>query len=115
MEILVSVLIADDRVADRFTAPGDEIERFNYGWSILHCLAVGMPEETDTPNVDLEGAGPASHRVISPRWCAVAGGLLTGRQPSPSRGMRASGFRAAETRKRRATARRSLVWETRTG
>ena len=37
-----SVVIADERVAERFTAPGDEIERFNYGWSILHCLTVGM-------------------------------------------------------------------------
>jgi SAM-dependent methyltransferase len=37
-----SVVIGDERVADRFTAPGDEIERFNYGWSVLHCLAVGM-------------------------------------------------------------------------
>jgi SAM-dependent methyltransferase len=37
-----SVVIADERVADRFSAPGDEVERFNYGWSILHCLAVGM-------------------------------------------------------------------------
>jgi SAM-dependent methyltransferase len=37
-----SVVIGDERVADRFTAPGDEIERFNYGWSVLHCLDVGM-------------------------------------------------------------------------
>jgi 2-polyprenyl-3-methyl-5-hydroxy-6-metoxy-1,4-benzoquinol methylase len=36
-----SVLVADERVAERFNAPGDEIERFNYGWSVLHCLAVG--------------------------------------------------------------------------
>jgi SAM-dependent methyltransferase len=40
-----SVVIADERVAERFTAPGDEIERFNYGWSVLHCLAVGNLEE----------------------------------------------------------------------
>lgn len=40
-----SVVIADERVADRFTAPGDEIERFNYGWSVLHCLAVGMLDD----------------------------------------------------------------------
>ncbi len=39
-----SVVIADERVAERFTAPGDEIERFNYGWSVLHCLAVGNME-----------------------------------------------------------------------
>jgi 2-polyprenyl-3-methyl-5-hydroxy-6-metoxy-1,4-benzoquinol methylase len=37
-----SVIIADERVAERFTIPGDDIERFNYGWSVLHCLAVGM-------------------------------------------------------------------------
>ncbi len=35
-----SVLIADERVSDTFTAPGDELERFNYGWSVLHCLPV---------------------------------------------------------------------------
>jgi SAM-dependent methyltransferase len=37
-----SVLIADERVAERFTAPGDELERLNYGASVLHCLAVGL-------------------------------------------------------------------------
>ncbi|MGH9118254.1 MAG: class I SAM-dependent methyltransferase [Acidimicrobiales bacterium] len=40
-----SVVVADERVAERFTAPGDEIERFNYGWSVLHCLAVGMTDD----------------------------------------------------------------------
>jgi 2-polyprenyl-3-methyl-5-hydroxy-6-metoxy-1,4-benzoquinol methylase len=40
-----SVVIADERVAESFTAPGDEQERFNYGWSILHCLPVGMLDE----------------------------------------------------------------------
>ncbi len=40
-----SVVIADERVAERFAAPGDEIERFNYGWSVLHCLAVGMLDD----------------------------------------------------------------------
>jgi SAM-dependent methyltransferase len=40
-----SVVIADERVAERFTAPGDELERFNYGWSVLHCLAVGSLDE----------------------------------------------------------------------
>jgi hypothetical protein len=45
------VVIADERVAERFTAPGDEIERLNYGFSILHCLAVGL--------VDDDSAAPA--------------------------------------------------------
>jgi hypothetical protein len=40
-----SVVIGDERVADRFTTPGDQLERFNYGWSILHCLTVGMLDE----------------------------------------------------------------------
>ncbi|MDQ6920034.1 MAG: methyltransferase domain-containing protein [Candidatus Dormibacteraeota bacterium] len=40
-----SIVVADERVAERFTAPGDELERFNYGWSVLHCLAVGMLDE----------------------------------------------------------------------
>lgn len=39
------VLVCDERTADRFTAPADEIERFLYGASILHCLPVGMVGE----------------------------------------------------------------------
>jgi SAM-dependent methyltransferase len=37
-----SVVVADERVADSYTAPGDDMERFYYGFSILHCLPVGM-------------------------------------------------------------------------
>jgi 2-polyprenyl-3-methyl-5-hydroxy-6-metoxy-1,4-benzoquinol methylase len=40
-----SVVIGDERVADAFTAPGDEMERLYYGFSILHCLPVGMVGE----------------------------------------------------------------------
>jgi 2-polyprenyl-3-methyl-5-hydroxy-6-metoxy-1,4-benzoquinol methylase len=40
-----SVVIADERVADAFTAPADEMERLYYGFSILHCLPVGMVGE----------------------------------------------------------------------
>jgi 2-polyprenyl-3-methyl-5-hydroxy-6-metoxy-1,4-benzoquinol methylase len=39
------VLVADERVADEFTAPGDEMERFMYAASVLHCLPVGMITE----------------------------------------------------------------------
>ena len=35
-----AVVIADERVAEEFTAPGDEVERFMYGWSAVHCLPV---------------------------------------------------------------------------
>jgi 2-polyprenyl-3-methyl-5-hydroxy-6-metoxy-1,4-benzoquinol methylase len=38
-------IVADERVAEEFTAPGDELERVMYGFSVLHCLAVGMDDE----------------------------------------------------------------------
>jgi 2-polyprenyl-3-methyl-5-hydroxy-6-metoxy-1,4-benzoquinol methylase len=39
-----SVMVADEKVADRFHAPGDDIERLMYGWSIVHCLPVAMAD-----------------------------------------------------------------------
>lgn len=39
-----SVVVADERVADEFTAPGDFNERFMYAWSVLHCLPATMAE-----------------------------------------------------------------------
>jgi 2-polyprenyl-3-methyl-5-hydroxy-6-metoxy-1,4-benzoquinol methylase len=38
-------IIADERVADSFTAPGDEAERLFYGASILVCLPAGMADQ----------------------------------------------------------------------
>jgi 2-polyprenyl-3-methyl-5-hydroxy-6-metoxy-1,4-benzoquinol methylase len=38
------ILIADEKVADTFHAPGDDIERLMYGWSIVHCLPVSLAE-----------------------------------------------------------------------
>lgn len=40
-----TVLIVDERVGDVFTARGNDVEWMMYGWSILHCLPVGMVEE----------------------------------------------------------------------
>jgi 2-polyprenyl-3-methyl-5-hydroxy-6-metoxy-1,4-benzoquinol methylase len=40
-----TLLVADERVADTFTAPGPEIERLMYGFSVLCCLPVGMAEQ----------------------------------------------------------------------
>jgi 2-polyprenyl-3-methyl-5-hydroxy-6-metoxy-1,4-benzoquinol methylase len=42
-----AVVVADERVAEEFAAPGDEAERFFYGWSAVHCLPVGM---VDSPS-----------------------------------------------------------------
>ena len=38
------VLVADERTADAFTAPGDELERFLYGASVLFCLPTGRAD-----------------------------------------------------------------------
>jgi 2-polyprenyl-3-methyl-5-hydroxy-6-metoxy-1,4-benzoquinol methylase len=43
-----AVLIADERVAETFTAPGDEAERLFYGYSVVACLANGL---VDQPSV----------------------------------------------------------------
>jgi SAM-dependent methyltransferase len=45
-----SILVADERVGDTFTAPGDEFERYAYGWSVVSCLpsAMGDPESAGT-------------------------------------------------------------------
>ena len=40
-----SVVVGDERVGDSFPARGDDIERLYYGFSILHCLPVGMVGE----------------------------------------------------------------------
>jgi ubiquinone/menaquinone biosynthesis C-methylase UbiE len=40
-----SVVVADERVPDEFDPPGDEVERLYYGFSVLHCLPVGMVGE----------------------------------------------------------------------
>ena len=40
-----TVLIVDERVGDSFTSKGNDVEWMMYGWSILHCLPVGMTDE----------------------------------------------------------------------
>jgi SAM-dependent methyltransferase len=40
-----SVVVGDERVPDTFTASGDDVERLYYGFSIVHCLPVGMVGE----------------------------------------------------------------------
>lgn len=39
------VVVADEAVADTFTAPGDALERMMYGWSVGHCLPAAMAEQ----------------------------------------------------------------------
>jgi 2-polyprenyl-3-methyl-5-hydroxy-6-metoxy-1,4-benzoquinol methylase len=40
-----SLIVVDERVAESFTAPGDDVERFMYGWSITTCLPDGRSRD----------------------------------------------------------------------
>ena len=39
------VVVMDERVADQFAPNGSEVEQLLYGFSVLHCLPVGMAEQ----------------------------------------------------------------------
>jgi len=63
-----SVLVADERVAEQFNAPADEIERLMYGFSVLHCLPTAM----------VDAGSAATGTVMRPetlRGYAAAAGL----------------------------------------
>ncbi|HEY0970038.1 MAG TPA: methyltransferase domain-containing protein [Gemmatimonadales bacterium] len=40
-----AVMVVDERVGDSFTAEGSDMEWMMYGWSVLHCLPVGMADD----------------------------------------------------------------------
>jgi 2-polyprenyl-3-methyl-5-hydroxy-6-metoxy-1,4-benzoquinol methylase len=44
------VVVMDEKVDDEFTAPGDELQRYLFGWSAVHCLPTAMvdPESAAT-------------------------------------------------------------------
>jgi SAM-dependent methyltransferase len=62
-----AVIVMDECVGDSFTAKGNEVEWMMYGWSVLHCLPVGMADQpsaatgtvmrTDTLRTYAEQAG----------------------------------------------------------
>jgi SAM-dependent methyltransferase len=62
-----SVLVADERVAEAFTTPGDQVERFMYGWSVLHCLPATVAEHP------VEANGTVLRAPTVSRWAAAAG------------------------------------------
>jgi 2-polyprenyl-3-methyl-5-hydroxy-6-metoxy-1,4-benzoquinol methylase len=62
-----SVIVGDERVAETFTAPADDVERFMYGFSVLHCLPVGM---ADSPTA---GTGTVMRPDTLRRYAAEAG------------------------------------------
>jgi SAM-dependent methyltransferase len=62
-----AVVVMDERVADAFTAPGDEVERLMYTYSVLCCLPVGL---ADTPSA---GTGTVMRADTVRRYAAEAG------------------------------------------
>jgi 2-polyprenyl-3-methyl-5-hydroxy-6-metoxy-1,4-benzoquinol methylase len=40
-----TVIVADERVSEQFTPEGNDVEWMMYGWSVLHCLPVGMADD----------------------------------------------------------------------
>lgn len=69
-----TVVVMDERVGDTFTATGTEIEWLFYGFSVLHCLPVGMADQpsaatgtvmrTDTIETYAEEAGFSGFEVL---------------------------------------------------
>jgi cyclopropane fatty-acyl-phospholipid synthase-like methyltransferase len=62
-----TVLIVDERVPDAFATNGDDVERMMYGFSVLHCLPVGM---VDKPSAE---TGAAMRRPTFRRYAEQAG------------------------------------------
>src|SRR5215213_2661637 len=62
-----AVLVVDERVGEDFTAPSEEIERLMYGYSVVHCLPVGMAEQ---PSV---GTGTVMRPARLRRYATEAG------------------------------------------
>jgi hypothetical protein len=61
------MLVMDERVAERFAAPGDDVERLMYGYSLLVCLTNALAEE---PSV---GTGTVMRPETMRRYALEAG------------------------------------------
>jgi SAM-dependent methyltransferase len=62
-----TLLVADERVGDEFTATPGDVERMQYGFSVLHCLPATMAEDP------VEAAGTVLRAPTVRRWAAEAG------------------------------------------
>jgi len=62
-----SMIVCDERVADAFDPPADDVERLYYGFSILHCLPVGMVGEEPA------GTGTVMRATTLRDYAAAAG------------------------------------------
>jgi 2-polyprenyl-3-methyl-5-hydroxy-6-metoxy-1,4-benzoquinol methylase len=62
-----TVMVMDENVAERFTAPGDEVERLMYGYSLTCCLPDGL---SSRPSV---GTGTVMRPATLERYAREAG------------------------------------------
>jgi SAM-dependent methyltransferase len=62
-----TVLVVDEKVAERFTAPGDAVERLMYGFSVTCCLPDGL---STRPSV---GTGTVMRPATLERYAREAG------------------------------------------
>lgn len=62
-----SALVVDVKSDETFRAPGDDLQRYLYGWSVLHCLASAM----DGP--DPAGTGAVMRPATLRRYAEAAG------------------------------------------
>lgn len=62
-----TALIVDERVPDAFAPDGDLVERMMYGFSVLHCLPVGLVGPSPA------GTGTVMRRPTFRRYAAEAG------------------------------------------
>jgi 2-polyprenyl-3-methyl-5-hydroxy-6-metoxy-1,4-benzoquinol methylase len=62
-----TVIVVDEKVAESFTAPGDDVERIMYGYSLFFCLANGL---VDRPSV---GTGTVMRPPTLRRYATAAG------------------------------------------
>src|SRR5215212_7390613 len=62
-----AVLVVDERVGEDFTPPSEEIERLMYGYSVVHCLPVGMAEQPSA------GTGTVMRPATLRRYATEAG------------------------------------------
>lgn len=69
------MLVMDAKVAEQFTAPAGEVERFLYAASVLHCLPVGLSEQPSA------GTGTAMRPATVAAYAEEAG--FTGTQVLP--------------------------------
>jgi hypothetical protein len=62
-----TVLVVDERVGEEFTAPGDDLERLMYGFSLTCCLPDGL---STRPSV---GTGTVMRPPTLRRYAGLAG------------------------------------------